>query len=319
MNKFLKKVFVFLLPIIVLSYPLDFFISHFLKRSSKFSAELEVMNDIYNSTASSDVLIYGSSRAWVHINPETISDSLNLSAYNFGVNGHNFWIQYLRHLEYLKHNEKPKLIILSLDMFTLDKREDLYNAEQFLPYMLWNKNIRTYTKSFIGYNSADYTIPLLRYFGKDNALKISLDNIKNNEQKKIRNRGYAGKDKKWSSDLNDAKLKQEGIKSNVDSLSVVLFEQFIKECKSENIELVLVYSPEYIEGQKYVTNRNEVIDIFKSFGAEYNLTFLDYSNDSLSMDRNLFYNSLHLNKQGAELFSAKLAHDLKLELKKNPL
>ena len=82
MKKFIYKVFVFVLPVVFLSVPLDYFFSYILKTSHLTSGEYEVWNDIYNSTANCDVAIYGSSRAWVHIDPDILSDTLNVNVYN---------------------------------------------------------------------------------------------------------------------------------------------------------------------------------------------------------------------------------------------
>jgi len=306
------------MPFLVLSYPIDYGISYLISQSNDCQGEFEVMNDIYNSRANCEVAIYGSSRAWVHINPAIISDSLNLSAYNFGIDGHNFWLQYLRNIELLKHNKKPKNIILSVDIFSLQKRVDLYNPDQFLPYMLWNSNIEKFTYSYIGYNKTDYYIPLIRYAGKTQALRTSIKIfITGIPKNKYRKNGYLGMDRKWNTDFETTKAKQKSYKIKLDQKSVALFEVFIQECKKMNINLFLVYTPEYIEGQSFVSNRTEVMDIFKNLSKQYNLTFFDYSNDEICLDKNLFYNAIHLNKYGAEMFTKKLASDLKAQLKQN--
>ena len=108
------------------SIPLDIMISNNLKQTINYKGEMEVMNDIYNGKASCDVAIIGSSRAMVHFNSEIIEEKVAQSVYNFGVNGHNFWLQYLRNLEYNKHNTPPKVIVLSVDIFTIQKRKDLF-------------------------------------------------------------------------------------------------------------------------------------------------------------------------------------------------
>src|SRR5690606_8473940 len=120
MRLFLYKLALFLLPFLILSYPLDLVLSNYLSQSNGSTGEIEVMKQIYNGTIDSDIAIYGSSRAWVHVNPEILQDSLHQTAYNFGVDAHNFWLQYLRHLEYLKHNRRPSSIIISLDIFSLE-------------------------------------------------------------------------------------------------------------------------------------------------------------------------------------------------------
>ena len=91
----------------------------------------------------------------------------------------------------------------------------------------------------------------------------------------------------------------------------MLFENFIKECKQNQIELIFVYTPEYIEGQKLFSNRTELMDFYKSISNHYSIPFYDYSADSLCYQKKYFYNASHLNQQGAEIFSRKLASDLK--------
>lgn len=318
MKKFLTNILYFLLPAIIIAYPLDSVMSHFLSQSNTYPGEYEIWNDIYDAEANCDIAIYGSSRAWVHINPKILSDSLGVKVYNFGIDGHNFWLQYLRHLELLKHSEKPKTIILSVDVFSLQKRTDLYQLDQFLPYMLWNSNIHEYTNSYIGYNEFDYYLPLIRYSGKTNALKLIIKNIVNGQSNiRYRQNGFSGMDREWNADLDKAKKKRESYKINTESNSIVLFEKFINECKANNIELILVYTPEYIDGQNFVVNRDDIIHIYRDFSMKYSIEFYDYSNDSLCFNKKYFYNASHLNSSGAEIFSKKLANDLKARTHNN--
>jgi hypothetical protein len=311
MKNFLLKVLLFTLPILILVYPIDILISNSLAKSDINYGEFEIWNDIYNGTIDCDIAIYGSSRAWIHFNPKIIEDSLNLSVYNFGMDGHNFWLQYLRHLEYIKYNNIPKHIIVSVDVFTLVKRKDLFHIYQFLPYMLWNKNIREYTHSYIGFSTSDYYIPLIRYFGKSEAKSIALKNLVNCELEKHRYHGFKGMKIEWNEDFEKAESTMGNYKIQLDSNSLDLFENFLKECKSKNINVILVYTPEFIEGQKFVSNRDDIINIYRSLAQKNKIKFLDYSNDKLSYRKELFYNASHLNSNGANLFTKKFLLDLK--------
>lgn len=302
----------FLFPLIGLMIIADDYITEKLKNNHEYPGEIEVWNDIYKGNINTDIAIYGSSRAWVHIDPKILEDSLNMKAYNFGIDGHNFWLQYLRHQEYLEHNKQPELIILSVDIFSLAKREDLYELNQFLPYMLWNENIINSTSSYKGFSFQDYYFPLLRYYGKMRGVNSVLKLTTNGSpQKSYRDYGYRGMEQEWNNDLAKAKLISNKYSIKVDSSSVNLFEQFLLECKSNQMSVILVYTPEYIEGQNFVSNRGEVLNIYNDFSKKYNLLFLDYSKDALSQDKEFFYNASHLNKKGAELFTKNLSQDIK--------
>jgi hypothetical protein len=287
-----------------------------LKQSHRFFGELEVWEDIYNERINVDVAIYGSSRAWVHINPQIIEDSVGLSAYNFGIDGHNFWLQYFRHKEYLKYNPKPKAIIVSVDAFSLEKRDELFNQYQFLPYMLWNWTLKRYTSSYKGYKQIDYYIPFIRYFGKRSVLP-SLPSIlsKKRDNSSLRTNGYRGMERQWNADFENAMKTMKDYVVRLDTSSIELFEEFILECKELNIELILVYTPEYIEGQKFIKNKKDIVNIFLKLADKYQILYLDYSNDKICFNRNYFYNSMHLNGEGADLFTKILVNDIKHDRK----
>ncbi|MGV3528135.1 MAG: hypothetical protein ACO1OO_04500 [Flavisolibacter sp.] len=311
MKHFLIKSAFFLLPIIVIAYPLDYVMSYYLSHSHDSPGEFEVWNDIYSSNANCDIAIYGSSRAWVQIDPNILGDSLNSEVYNFGMDGHNFWLQYLRHLELLKHNQKPKVIVLSVDVFTLQKRPDLYQQDQFLPNMLWNSTVQEYTSSYTGYKGVDYYIPLIRYAGRTTSFVKMAKTFFRVKTSSYRNRGFLGMERVWNNDLAEAKAGTDSYTVNLDASSIALFDKFIKQCKRDNIKLFLVYAPEFIDGQKFVSNRNLIIGLYKSFSNKYSIPFWDYSEDTICQSRKYFYNASHLNKQGAEMFSRMLASDLK--------
>ena len=314
MKQFLKKIVLFILFTFLLAYPLDIIISNQLKKSNSYArGEYSVWNDLFEGKIDSEIVIYGSSRAWVHINPELLENSFGRSSYNLGIDGHNFRLQYLRHKTLLKYNIPPKYIILSFDIWSLQKSVELYNSDQFLPYMLNNKDIIDYTSSYIGFSSLEYDLPLIRYFGNRNA---AIQSIKNStfffQSKPKRKKGFQGMERSWSSDLSNAKTKMDFYEAKLDLAYVELFDKFLDECKQKEIKVILVYTPEYIEGQIFVKNRKEVFELYQEFSEKYKLTFLDYSNDKICKQKEYFYNSSHLNKKGADIFTKKLINDLKL-------
>ena len=309
MKKFLFKLLLFIAPIFLLSYFLDVLISKNLKKSNTFAQEeYTTWNAIYEGKVDSDLLIFGSSRAWKHINPTMITDSLHVSAYNLGIDGHNFWLQNLRYRQLLKYNKRPKLIVFSLDYFTLKKNEDLYNSEQFLPYMLWNRDIKEATISYNGFSSLDYEIPLIRYYGKYSSI-IAAASYSGDPVTRVK--GYHGRNQAWNSDFDNAKASMKSLEIKLDKPTIALFENFLKECKANNIKLIFVYTPEYVEGQKFVSNRSQIMGLYKKFSKQYQIPFYDFSNDSISYQKKYFYNASHLNKAGSELFTKKLIDTLK--------
>jgi hypothetical protein len=312
MKKFIKHFLLFVAPIVILAYFVDVFISNNLKKCNGVAiGEYTTWNDLNEGKINSDIVIYGSSRAWKHLSPKIITQKTNISAYNLGIEGHNFWLQNLRHKILLKKNKKPKLIIFSVDIFTLQKNKDLYNSEQFLPYMLWNNQIEETTISYNGFNRFDYNIPLIRYYGKYKEVVTAVSVFlkpTNNKIKRVN--GYQGQNKKWSDDFSKAKLKMNKYKISLDEKTVVLFEKFLKDMNEEGVKVVFVYTPEFIEGQKFIQGRKELISLYSKFSKQYNIPFYDFSKDAICYRKDFFYNSNHLNKEGAELFTRKFVDTL---------
>lgn len=312
MQHFIKRLFFFLLPLMIVAIPLDILITKTLKKTHEYEGEIEVWNKLYEGKINADVLIYGSSRAWTHINPTILEDSLHKNVYNLGMDGQIFDIQYLRHIEYLQYNRKPATIILSLDIFSLEKSDELFNKNQFLPYMLRNDTIEKYTAPYKGFTWIDFHAPLVRYFFNPKATIHTLTSaIKPNSTNYYRNKGYRAKDEPWDGKFEAAQKSSIKYNAYADSGAIKLLEHFIAECLSKNIQLIFVYSPEYIEGQQYIANREKVIAVYNTIANNNQLLFLDYSNDTICQNKQLFYNSTHLNKQGSEIFSKQLAKDLK--------
>ncbi len=312
MKRFVRTTLLFALPIVLLAWPLDRFLSHYLSRSHGYAGEFEVMNDIRSGRAACDLAILGSSRAWVHIDPAILQDSLDLTAYNLGVDGLSFQVQHWRYQQFAQYNPPPKYVMLSLESYTLEEDTQLYNPEQFLPYMLFDRTLRQATYTAITFTHWDYFVPLVRYTGRRSAVQSALKAFLLGEDTvTFRKRGYQPMDRSWTTDLQQAMAEHPTLQVRMDSSLVQAFANFIAARKAEGIQVVLVYSPEYIEGQHYITNRAACVARMQQIAREQGVPFLDYSDHPISHDRANFYNASHLNRAGSAGFTRVLAHDLR--------
>ena len=110
LKTFIRQVLIFFVPIIVLSFVLDFYISNQLKKSKTHAfREYPVWNDINAGNINADLLIMGSSRAWRHIDPNIIDDSLKLKSYNLGMDGQHLPMQLWRYETFLQKNNQQLL------------------------------------------------------------------------------------------------------------------------------------------------------------------------------------------------------------------
>jgi len=313
MKFFLKKILWFFLPVVAVACFADYLLSASLAKSVALAqGEFQVWEDIYDGNANTDVAVLGSSRAWMHFDPEIMKAGLNRSVYNFGIDGHSFALQNFRYNELLKHNNAPKFIVYSVDIFTFAKREELYNSIQFLPYLLWNKDMYDITKRYQGFSFWDSWLPLVRYSGQHEAIAKAVDIALHGEHDKpLRHKGYFGKPEKWNSDLEKAKAKTKSFEVKVFNEYQIAFEEFLRQCRKNGQTVVLINSPEEVEGQQFVSNREEIMAMYRDIAQRHQLLFIDYGNDAMCRDKQYFYNALHLNRKGSKLFTQKIVDDLK--------
>ncbi len=325
MKKFIYNLFIFSIILSPLPFLLDHLITDSLQKSRRFN--FSEWNDLFSDKIRAELVVYGSSRAWRHFDTKLMEDEFRFPVYNLGIDGYQFHMQYARHKILMREPALPKYIVLSLDYWTLAKTNDLYMSEQFLPY-LNDTTISQFTKAYNGLDFWDYNLPFVRYFGRTkyiiHALDIQLHSQKNYN---VKYKGFQGNDAVWQQDIrkavevmrvNNALLNnKEGatLDFGVDSLTQILFQQFLIEMNQKGIKVCLVVSPIYVEGQNYVSGHSDFIKKFKKYAETYNCTFLDYSSDSICYNKKYFYNSTHLNSKGAALFTKKFTHDFKMYTK----
>lgn len=313
---FILRLAYFTLPLLIIGYFGDIILSSTLKKSKTFaSGEYSTWNDLYQGKINYDIVIHGSSRAFVQIDPRIIEDSLRRSCYNLGIDGHNFWLQYFRHKELLRYNQQPKVVIHSLDVTTLTERGDLFNSDQFLPYMLFDESIQSNTNDYNFFTLWDFNVPMVRFLGKGRAMLHAAKLFFGTQPDSVgRTNGYQAQWQAWNADLEIARKKLSSYTIEPDSNALSLFKNYLKECHNQGIRIILVYTPQYIEGQHFIQNKESVLNIYRSLAKDYDVPFLDYSDDPICQSKAYFYNSGHLNKSGSELFTRKLSHHLRAYL-----
>ena len=314
MKKFLFKLAIFITPIILIAYVSQAFIDKSLKRTN-YSSNYNEWNDIFESKINADLIIQGSSRAINHISPKHLDSIFKMNSYNLGMNGYEFQMQYYRFLIYMKYNKKPKYIIQTTDYRTLNKRTDLYMHEQFIPY-LNNELIR---EAVIGYEGLDYRdiyIPLYKYIHNKSLFLGSINSLKGDVTSNGKYKGFQSINRNWDTTfLNFQKKNPNGYKSEIDSVTLRLFDSFVKYCSKNGIKLIFLNSPVYFEAKNLLKNSKTIDSLYLSYSQRYNIPYLNYSNDSICLDTANFCNSQHLNSRGVIKFNSILSHDLKTIIK----
>ena len=311
--KLFKKIFFLFVLLSFSLYALAYVVDAGLRKSR--NVYFANWNDLYNSKINADLLIMGSSRAEFQISPKIIDSVLVLNSYNLGLSAWHFDMQYARFRMYLQHNKKPKYIIQNVDVYGFSKRQDVADSPQFLPY-IQDTILQNVTHKHKGeFDIYQQNIPLFKYKTES---KLAIEGFlgfmgfANLYDTTTKYKGYKGNDFAWNKDFETFKKRYpKGAKYKFDKEVKRQFEEYLAFCQRENIKVILVYAPEYFEVQPYYKNKSELINLCEESVKKYNCQFLDYSKNPLCYNRNYFYNSQHLNKRGAELFSLDLGNKVK--------
>src|SRR5690606_23393094 len=116
---------------------------------------------------------------------------------NLGIDGFHVPMQLTKYQIYEKRNQRPKQIVYIVDPFSLDKRENLYNMNQFLPY-LDDSTLVTRLREYKGLSWEHYHLPYFQYSGSKEVVLAGLMEffgIKHFKADKYK--GFSASNKMW--------------------------------------------------------------------------------------------------------------------------
>ena len=318
MKKFAIKSVAFLGGFLLICWLIADLTDRGLKKSN--DSHFVVWNNIYDSSINADMLLCGGSRAYMHFSPRVFDSVLGLNTYNLGMEGWGIIMQLKRLQIYLQHNRKPKYIVQNIDFATFFDRSNLFDYEQFLPYLsdsLILNACKTYTGAF---SIPEIYFPLFKYNNQYRLVREGFAEYINFKHKKGElYKGYIGKDLSWDGSFEKYLAKMSSTRTNnnattacvPDSRCLLFFNLFMHYCHENKITVFLVFSPTFQEALKIDPCTESSQNLFRSIANKYGVAYFDYSTDTLCNDRRWFYNSNHLNLNGSKLFSARLADTLK--------
>ncbi len=255
---------------------------------------------IYCLTESQDeLMILGSSRAAHHYVPQVFEDSLRMSCYNAGSDGMCIYYHYGILASRIQRGCPPMMVILEVintdvevsqsATFSLDAALD-----RFAPHYGEFDEI----DSLFAFNGWKEKAKLMSKVYKYNSKLVQT--IKCNYIPWPEDRGYEA--------LNGVMKLKEGEKvadvlapasedPNIEERKELYLQKFIDDCKSNNIQLVMCYSPYY--GQSIPKS----IGMIEDLAAKNDVTFLNYGDDGRFQKPEYFKDASHLNDTGAKVYS----------------
>jgi len=295
MRKFATRLTVFALVMIAAAFAMQALLSYRIKGKTISSDDNIEITEQQNA----DLVFLGSSRCWVHFDPNFFKDRFHLKSVNLGVNGHSEVAASIIRLKvYLAENKAPKFAVLNLDPFMNAEIKDqhLVQKDLYARYAYFSKQSNRPIVSYFEYTFAEQYIPLYAIF-KYQLLQKSL--FPKNDGRDLY--GFGLNDENWDTIKNPPTnlMKKYFLKSSQAQNLEIALASLQKICKDRNIKLLCIQTPVYKVLQNELVFSQTAV-ICENLG----IPFIDANIPLIRNDIRNFYNSNHLNKNGVTKLNA---------------
>jgi hypothetical protein len=213
---------------------------------------------------------------------------------------------------YLAHNTKPRLLIHNLDLYAFVTSREIYDPAQYLPYLGDAPLYATVRRIHPDAWKWKY-VPLYGYIVPDMRFTwlLGLKRWIGFEPAEDQIDGFVPRRWAWSDDFEKFHRDHpDGYRTAIEPQGLRDLTELLALCAEKEIPVLLVYSPEYSEIQALQSNRAEIFAQFRELSTRFRAPLWDFSDSDICRTRAFFYNSQHLNADGAAAFSQALAQRL---------
>jgi hypothetical protein len=248
-----------------------------------------------------DVVTIGSSRAQFSFVPKVFEGVTGMPAYNAGIGG---FVETNRHFDLLKRilkRSNPKLIVYIVDDFALNSGPRENHDGELLHSFHSVRLLRQGLPNAIMAMARDsWKIPAHK------KVELNKEWFDQYEGHEIHTDGWV----EGRGTPNTEKVRKQNVPFAPDPDAVTLLRQIIAFSRSRSVPIVLVLAPThraYLE--KGETRVGQYVAFMETLATELDVPFLNFTDPSRFpvADDRLFFDTSHLNTQGAELFSRSLA------------
>ena len=312
MISILKKIILCLAVVIILDRVCGYlFMEIFFKNT--FSGESGgTINYVISKKPKLDFLILGPSRAKHSINPNTLT-ALGKNGHNLGINATTIINSSLIFDLLLKEGVTTKVLVLQTDLENYNKQSDsvlLDQIKRLYPYD--TDTIRSYVKELSFAERLMYQSDLYKLNSK--MLNVGFNFLKRNSMEDYN--GYVGLPSTQYPPL-DTSLSQNYVFDET-TKNWEAFKKIAALAKRKDIPLIVVFPPSYKNVFFNKVEQKKLVEAMKKEGVALIVDLSDVTKIPRLENKDLWRDSLHLNSEGAEIFSELLNNELKKSLIKSP-
>lgn len=298
MNLFTSNFNTFLLKLIFIVSFLSFVLYKIFEQNIILKTEttgIFKFNKIINKNSFDEIPIFGTSRAKSNYCSSIISED----CFNYGIDGisSKVWLFFLEE-ELKKDKNKPIIINFDLNGF---RNYIGSNSNYLFDYSSLNFLLKD--KYFL------YNIPVLKYYGYYQTYFIEFLKYKYSSNKIIDNGGVCSNSNFSAPDFN-FNVNRRSTQNSFFLKDISQINKLISLINSTNRRIYFVVSPYHKSVLNNFINLSDASQFLKQIESFKNVDVLNYS--EVKLNDEMFFNTTHLNYNGAQLFSKLLLDSLKL-------
>ena len=271
------------------------------------------VNWIYSHAGAFDYAFVGSSAAYAGLDGKALSDGLDGSVINLGLDGTAHPEQYMVLAAFLESNDVGT-IILQVDAWGLDENAYGYPFHEYLhlPYLDKPVVAEVVAERRGGRLAAWKYVPFLKYAEFNTQIGVpNVVHVIAGRQPEFDVYGSSLRNQAF----NPAELETLDAADDYHSyawstMRAEYFERMLELARNKGIPVIVYLTPEYHAVLEYSPWRHQVVSYYRETVTAAGQTFLSYDDDPLCRDRLNFYNTSHLNRDGAGRFAPLLARDV---------
>lgn len=303
-----KKIALFLILLMASLMVVHAFVQFLLQNCPQGS--IAKVNYVMSQKLHTEISVWGASTARINFDTPMMSERLQMSSFNVGLDGTPFQ-QYEGLLrEYISYSE-PKLIVIAIDINGLGGRNSLYHGHAWLHYVN-NENVFNAIRSIdkdLAIKSRFVPLYYLTTYDRRFLLRcLKWIYFSTDGEIELENNGFHPGPASWLGNKN--RSYDEPFSVPVQRQIVDNIQKVIAEAVRKNIQVAVVVPPCYSEATKLINNRSE-FEMALNLLEQKKVRVFNYLDIAMSFDSANFYNNTHLSAPGSSVFTTLFIEDIR--------
>lgn len=253
------------------------------------------MYDFYRGS-NADIVVLGSSRAMHHYDSRIIEDSIGMKCMNYGAMSNGLILMYGRYKMLIKKHA-PKMIIYDLHPpFDIEKSDNSKFIPSLRPFADY-EDIRNYICRI----DSGEKIKLYSFLYRFNSMLPELLATQFRSDNNLFG-GYAPL--QGTMKVSPSYVEHKIIEP--DTLKLHILEEMISDCRKRGIRICFFVSPAY--NRNFSNAAQPFLQLLKKYGV---VCYCYDTKGSFPIDKQLFYDSYHLNDKGVTIFTKMIIPQIK--------